>query len=72
MLSAWLRIKFPHLCDGALAASAPIAQFTSPCNAFGRIVTSGETGFFVISSVPYPFGLPRCCTMQVHVKALVC
>ena len=44
MLAAWLRIKFPHLCDGAIAASAPIAQFTSPCDAFGRIVTSGERG----------------------------
>lgn len=40
MLAAWLRMKFPHLCDGALAASAPIAQFTSPCEAFYRIVTS--------------------------------
>lgn len=43
MLAAWLRIKFPHLCDGAIAASAPIAQFTSPCDAFGRIVTSDYT-----------------------------
>ena len=26
--------------QGAIAASAPIAQFTTPCDAFGRIVTS--------------------------------
>ncbi|XP_059079280.1 lysosomal Pro-X carboxypeptidase-like [Tigriopus californicus] len=40
MLAAWFRIKFPHICDGAIAASAPVAQFDAPCNAFGRIVTA--------------------------------
>ena len=31
-----------HHCppQGAIAGSAPVAQFTSPCDAFGRIVTS--------------------------------
>ena len=28
------------IVQGAIAGSAPIAQFTSPCDAFGRIVTS--------------------------------
>jgi len=43
MLAAWFRTKYPHVCAGAVAASAPVAQFTSPCDAFGRIVTSDYT-----------------------------
>ncbi|KFD51388.1 hypothetical protein M513_07793 [Trichuris suis] len=41
MLAAWMRIKYPHLIDGALAASAPVAQFPglTPCSAF-RDITS--------------------------------
>ena len=40
MLAAWFRIKYPHIVAGAIAASAPVAQFTAPCDAFGRIVTA--------------------------------
>ncbi|KAG8228746.1 hypothetical protein J437_LFUL009668 [Ladona fulva] len=42
MLSAWFRMKYPYIVDGAIAASAPILQFTGmvPCDAFNRIVTS--------------------------------
>ncbi|XP_043481876.1 lysosomal Pro-X carboxypeptidase [Leptopilina heterotoma] len=42
MLSAWMRMKYPHIVQGAIAASAPILQFTghTDCEAFARIVTS--------------------------------
>ncbi|XP_011687217.1 PREDICTED: lysosomal Pro-X carboxypeptidase [Wasmannia auropunctata] len=42
MLSAWIRMKYPHIVQGAIAASAPILQFTGvvDCGAFARIATS--------------------------------
>jgi len=37
--SAWI-LKYAIFYFRAIAASAPVAQFTAPCDAFGRIVTA--------------------------------
>lgn len=41
MLAAWFRMKYPSVVVGALAASAPIWQFTGmvPCGDFSKTVT---------------------------------
>lgn len=42
MLAAYIRMKYPHIVTGAIAASAPILQFQdlTPCDVFFRIISS--------------------------------
>lgn len=62
VLAAWMRLKYPHIAIGAVAASAPILQFEDivPSDTFYRIVSADfkvNEGFFIlfcIISIPSP------------------
>ncbi|XP_015114926.1 lysosomal Pro-X carboxypeptidase [Diachasma alloeum] len=42
MLSAWIRMKYPHVVQGAIASSAPVFQFhgVRDCEPYFQVVTS--------------------------------
>uniref|UniRef100_A0A0C9RA88 PRCP_1 protein n=2 Tax=Fopius arisanus TaxID=64838 RepID=A0A0C9RA88_9HYME len=42
MLSAWIRVKYPHVVQGAIASSAPVFQFygVRDCQPYFQVVTS--------------------------------
>ncbi|XP_062508745.1 lysosomal Pro-X carboxypeptidase-like [Corticium candelabrum] len=46
MLASWFRMKYPNVVGGAIAASAPILQFTgvTPCDSFSNIVSADFCG----------------------------
>lgn len=65
MLSAWFRIKYPHIVAGAIAASAPVLQYQGIVDPelFSKIITDD---FATASpSVPHCAGLIRTAFQQM-------
>lgn len=40
LLAGWMRMKYPHLVDGAIASAAPYLQFEGGCNNFIETITA--------------------------------
>ena len=52
MLASWLRMKYPHQFQGALAASAPILYFRGIPNEFGFSESITQSFYNVSSKIP--------------------
>ena len=55
MLAAWMRMKYPHIIEGALASSAPILFFKGSVSPYAY--NQVATGVFNLSGAACPYNI---------------